>query len=131
MNSEPLNEQAGLGAISPIPFEWESYKTGPAYNPRYEGYHVGHYCTGAPNYGWCLYSRGVGGCWNQRTEKLIPPIVGMEPRRINGAWFWVVPDAQPASALSGDQSVATEGSLQPSPDPESDAVPQTPEEKDL
>jgi hypothetical protein len=46
------------------------------------------YCTGAPHLGFVLYSRGGGGCWNQRTEIEYPPSAGMKPVQIDGAWFW-------------------------------------------
>lgn len=36
----------------------------------FSGLSVGHYCTGAPELGWCLYSTGEGGMWNQRSDRL-------------------------------------------------------------
>jgi len=49
------------------------------------------YCTGAPHLGWVLYSRGGGGCWNQRTEREFAPEPSARPVFRDGAWYWVAP----------------------------------------
>ncbi len=68
--------------------EWQGYQ-GHSFNPQFSGYKAGHYCTGNPELGWCLYS-GCAGCWNQRTKTLLPPEPGAEPRRRpDGTWYWV------------------------------------------
>jgi hypothetical protein len=38
-------------------------------NLDFSGLEAGSYCTGVPESGWVLRSRGAGGCWNDRTEK--------------------------------------------------------------
>lgn len=50
------------------------------FRPRSDGLNLeasslvpGHYCTGTPEHGWVLQSRGAGGCWNDRTYPLRSP----------------------------------------------------------
>lgn len=51
--------------------KWEPYE--PGLNLDFSGLSVGHYNTSNPASGWVLYSRGRGGCWNQRTKPLFSP----------------------------------------------------------
>lgn len=74
-----------------ILIKWEPLR-GESFNPQYAGYRTAPYCTGKPEFGWCLYTRGAGGCWNQRTKEIKAPRSGMEPKRIDGEWYWVEPD---------------------------------------
>ena len=52
--------------------EWEPLASN-SFNPEFGGYTAAPYCTGSPELGWCLYSRGAGACWNQRTHALQIP----------------------------------------------------------
>lgn len=45
----------------------------PGLNLGFSGLEVGHYCTGVPESGFVLQSRGQGGCWNDRTYPLHCP----------------------------------------------------------
>ena len=47
--------------------KWRAYA---GQNLTFSGLEAGHYCTGHPESGWVLRSRGAGGCWNDRTEPL-------------------------------------------------------------
>jgi hypothetical protein len=67
---------------------WEPM-AGHDFNPEFTGYKAAHYFTGSPELGWCLYSRGAGACWNQRTKEQKAPSEGMKPQQIGGQWFWV------------------------------------------
>lgn len=51
--------------------KWKPHE--PGYNLTFSGMSVGHHCTGVPSSGWVLYSRGLGGCWNERTKPLHCP----------------------------------------------------------
>ena len=53
--------------------EWPPYRDGEAVNFGFTGMSLGHYCTGVPESGYVLYSRGKGGCWNQKTKPIHPP----------------------------------------------------------
>ena len=67
---------------------WEDYGNGD-YTPGWSGYTCAPAMTGRPDLGWCLYSRGAGGCWNQRTKAVIPPESDAAAKRIDGEWWWV------------------------------------------
>lgn len=49
------------------------------------GCQIRHYCTGAPQHGWVLGTRGGG----DRSRPVLPPEPGMEPVYVNGAHRWV------------------------------------------
>lgn len=68
--------------------EWEPLSPG-SFNPEFSGYTAAPYCTGNPERGWCLYSRGAGACWNQRTKEQIAPRDGLAPQQIGGKWYWM------------------------------------------
>jgi hypothetical protein len=46
--------------------KWKPYE--PTTNLRFGGLTLGHYCTGVPESGWVLRSRGGNSCWNDRTH---------------------------------------------------------------
>jgi hypothetical protein len=89
-------DEIETGARARIPFdvEWEFYE---GQNPDFSGYTVAHYFTGRPDLGWCLYSRGHGGTWNQRTLELYAPQPGLVPQFIDGKWYWIDPAPPPAA----------------------------------
>lgn len=78
----------GQDIQTPDAIQWEEISPG-SFNPEFSGYTAAPYFTGYPERGWCLYSRGSGGCWNQKTKEQRAPFEGYEPQRINGEWFWV------------------------------------------
>ena len=51
---------------------WKPYHDGDEINSNSSAMSLGHYCTGVPESGHVLYSRGHGGCWNQRTKPVFP-----------------------------------------------------------
>lgn len=53
--------------------KWQPYHEGESINFNFSGMSLGHYCTGVPESGYVLYSRGGGGCWNQRTKPIHCP----------------------------------------------------------
>lgn len=53
--------------------KWQPYHEGESINFNFSGISLGHYCTGVPESGYVLYSRGGGGCWNQRTKPIHCP----------------------------------------------------------
>ena len=65
---------------------WRSLK--PGLNLQASSLVAAHYFTDRPEHGWVLYSRGPGGCWNQRTEQEFAPFPGAKPVCINGNWYW-------------------------------------------
>jgi len=82
-------ESAAPAETDEAQIEWKDYDTGqPLQNPTFSGYEAGHYCTGAPKSGWVLYSRGRGGCWNQRTKVEQPPVEGAKPVWTQRGWQW-------------------------------------------
>lgn len=74
--------------MSVLAIEWEPLSLG-SFNPEFTGYTAAPYCTGNPELGWCLYSRGAGACWNQRTKEQLAPRGGLAPQQIGGKWYWV------------------------------------------
>lgn len=86
-----------------ILIEWEPLE-GQTFNLEFSGYTVGHYATGNPELGWCLYSRGAGGCWNQRTKQIKAPVPGLQPERIDGQWWWVDPPLPEARYLGSTRN---------------------------
>lgn len=53
--------------------KWEPYHDGDKINFNASSMSLGHYCTGVPESGYVLYSRGHGVSWNQRTKPMHCP----------------------------------------------------------
>lgn len=70
--------------------QWEPYDTR-SFNPTLSGYTAGHYHTGSPEHGWCLFLRGRVGL-EQRTKPALPPVPGAFPI-LKGTWLWMLPSA--------------------------------------
>lgn len=115
--SPDLSEIDLAAFISKPPSEWPQLITWEplnrqSFNAEFSGYKAAPYCTGNPELGWCLYSRGAGGCWNQRTEKQYPPRAGAEPRRHEGRWYWIFPEIQRTNtAKPVDSNAAVDSSV--------------------
>ena len=58
--------QAGRLKMLVRPVKWVG--TEPGLNLGFSGLSAGFYCTDLPSSGFVLYSRGRGGCWEQRTR---------------------------------------------------------------
>lgn len=84
---------------SRILIQWEPLE-GQTFNPEFSGYTAAHYATGNPELGWCLYSRGAGACWHQRTKQIKAPSLDHQPERIDGCWYWLLPEKHSKEALS-------------------------------
>lgn len=85
---------------------WEELTPG-SFEPSFSGYTAAHYCTGNPELGWCLYSRGAGGCWNQRTKQQVSPVAGASPVQHEGRWFWATstPKAEQGIPVNQDSTL--------------------------
>lgn len=55
-------------------------------NLSFSGLSVGHYCTGAPELGWCLYSTGECGIWNQRSGRLFSRFLAGDRLWVKEVW---------------------------------------------
>lgn len=85
---------AGLAAAPGSAIPWPDWHSGrPHANPMASSLSAGHYCTGNPEAGWVLYSRG-GSCWHARTQPERPPVPGMVPVRTKDGWVWQSPNAK-------------------------------------
>ena len=85
---------AGLAAAPGSAIPWLDWHSGrPHANPMASSLSAGHYCTGNPEAGWVLYSRG-GSCWHARTQPERPPVPGMVPVRTKDGWVWQSPNAK-------------------------------------
>ncbi|MHC4501837.1 MAG: hypothetical protein ACYTFI_00915 [Planctomycetota bacterium] len=67
--------------------KWKPYE--PTTNLRFGGLTLGHYCTGVPESGWVLRSRGGNSCWNDRTHPAHCPY------GVPGDGLWVRETFQP------------------------------------
>lgn len=100
---------------------WEAYQ-GESFNPEWSGYSAGHYHTGHPGLGWCLYSGGDGGCWNQRTKTILPPEPHAKPVRLDGKWWWTM-DAPSVSMEPKSDSASGGSSPSPATPPQNTLAP--------
>lgn len=92
---------------------WQAYP-GDSFNPEWSGYTAGEYHTGNPYMGWCLYSRGNGGCWNQRTKTEMAPEPNAYPQRFADGWWWVV-DGSSVSRDGGSHAMGASSKESPPP----------------
>lgn len=104
--SEPTKDPTAAGSpgAAGSAIQWLDWHSGrPHANPTASSLVAGHYCTGNPEAGWVLYSRG-GSCWHARTQPERPPLPGMVPARTPEGWVWQSPNAEKSATGANPHS---------------------------